>query len=166
MRKFLMTSAMLLVLSGCAASAESGPATPPPPHGAMHHMHEGPFAKAMQTLPPEKADMIRKSMHKLREVNHSKHEQLHALREKQKTLIAADKFDKAAFLANARKERLIRGQMEAYRTTVMADNLAKLTAQERRDFLAAMPHPHGKHGWKHPDMHGDDAGPDHGPFDQ
>lgn len=126
MKKLITTTALALALGGASLAF----AAPPdgPRHGHERGMMQEEFLKG---LPPEKAAMVKESMDKQREAGKATHEQMKKLRDEQKAILTADKFDRAAFLAKAKQIGELSAKRSAARAESIADVAAKLTPQER-----------------------------------
>ncbi len=131
----LTALALSLALSG-AAYAET-----PADKGMKKAQH---MEKGAPALPDDKAKLFRESMEKARTQNAGLMEKARALREEQKALLTAEKFDKAAYLAKSKEIGAVYTTISQNKHEAFASVAAQFTPEERKA-LAKSFHK-GRHG--------------------
>ena len=142
--KTLFAVVPFIALVSTAALAEppakdGGHAAPGAP---MRDRMKGRMDDRLSSLPPEKAELVRKGMQKTREANKPRAEQMKTLRDEQRALMKAEKFDRAAYLEKAKKISDLRQASEMQRAENIAETASKLNAQERASLAEGFKQPH------------------------
>jgi len=113
-----------------------------PPHGGAGWK---PDLSAIETLPADKQDLVRKTLDKVREDGDTLRTQVRNTQEETSRILSAENFDETAYDAQVQKMH----ELHQQRRQIMADafkNLAKQLNAEERKVLAEMVRkaPHGK----------------------
>lgn len=132
--------ATALTISGAALANDTGAAGA---GKAPHHR----FEEALSKLPAAKQKLVKDAMDKAKAENKELWMQGKKLRDEQKAILTAEKFDKAAYLAKSKELNDLRDKMSANRTEAFASVAGQLTPEERLS-LAKMHRGGFRHGEK------------------
>ncbi|GEM_PF-5521944 len=134
MKKLLLTTAALMMVSGTAMAEGQGKAK---------------MQEALKAFPPAKAELVKstfKEMRSEREANKGTHK---AHRDEMKALLTAPSFNKSAFLAKAKEMTEIHGSKKLKGAERIADLAEQLNQEERKALAEIMPKKRkGKRGKK------------------
>jgi len=138
MKNLLTTTALLIVFSFSGATYsfahEQGKDDVP---SYMEH--------AIAKLPKKDAAQFRETMKEAHDKNMAIADQIHALHDDIDDIIAAEPFDKEAFLAKSAKLRGVYETMRANTDDAFASAIAQLPQDERKSIASAVAYPHTKH---------------------
>jgi uncharacterized membrane protein len=94
--------------------------------------------KALSQLPEKKANVFRDTMKQAYEKNESLNAQVKAQKEELRGLLAAQNFDKAAYIAKAKSIENLKMQMYGARSEAFANAAANLSQEERKILADSM----------------------------
>jgi Spy/CpxP family protein refolding chaperone len=142
MKKLLATTALILTLNigGVALAQPDGHA------GGGHGFPPPQLQEAIAKLPADKAKLVTDTMKQMHEKRKAGWEGMKAKRDEMRTLMLAEPFDKAAYLAKAAEVEDARHANATAMHQTIADLAGQLTAEERKTLLDAMPKKHWRHG--------------------
>jgi uncharacterized membrane protein len=141
MKNLFSTTAFLLVLSfSSAALANADGQGKMGKDGTPSYLEQ-----TIANLPEQDAVQFRDTMKQAHEKNMAIADKVHELHDDLDEIMAADTFDKKAFLAKSDKLREVYEQMRANTDEAFASASAQLSQEERKTLAAAMAYPHKKH---------------------
>ncbi|MBY0355745.1 MAG: periplasmic heavy metal sensor [Rickettsiales bacterium] len=112
---------------------------------ANHWKHrEAQIDAAVAQLPADKAATTKESIAKMRAEEKAGWQKAKALHEKMRSILEAETFDSAAYLANSKAIREQMNLIAEARDKTVIDVASKLTAKERQSLVAAMYQKHAK----------------------
>lgn len=115
------------------------------------HEHGGKDYKAhkaemLAKLPEEKRKMYEESMSKVKGNSKTTWENIKKLKEEQKAILTADKFNKSAYLEKSEEIKDLFNEKAEAKSAAIAELAEKFTKEER-EVLAKISGKHGHHGW-------------------
>jgi len=96
--------------------------------------------KAISTLPHDKAEEFRDTLQSAHEENDKLYEQAGQLHTQMHGILAADNFDKDAFIAKSQELRRVHDKIRTNLDEAFADAVSDLSTSQRHTLLAAMEH--------------------------
>lgn len=138
MKKLYSTTALILILSLSGAMAAHA-------HGQGKDSQPSYLDQTIAKLPADDAAHFRDTMKQAHEKNMAIADRIHELHDELDDIMAAEPFDKDAFLDKSAKLRAVYEKMRTNTDEAFADASAQLSQQEREQVAAAMAYPHKKH---------------------
>ena len=123
MKKLLATTAMVILMTGSLAMADSG-------------MGKHRFEEQLSKFSPATQELIKSSWKDGKEERKASFEQIKSLHKELDAIIAAETFDKAAFAAKHQQINALKDKMDASRTERMAELFAQLSQKDRETFVS------------------------------
>jgi len=144
MKKLLLIAPFAMIFAAGIANAEEQTNM-----GGEHHK-KGRMGQALSKLPPEKAAAFRDTMTKNKDANVATREQIKKLEEKKFSILTAEKFDQAAYVATTAEIHKLHQTIMSSHCDAFAGFAAGLSQTERTTLAESMKKEHGR-GMMHED---------------